>query len=51
VLFSEAAAPIELKITAVEDQVVSATLTGAALRDTTTGANVPVTGTVTGVLQ
>ncbi len=51
VLFSDAATPIELKITAIEDQVVSATLTGAALRDTTTGAEIPVTGSVTGVLE
>ncbi len=51
VLFSDEATPIELKITAVEDQIISAELTGAKLRDTSTGAEIPVTGSVTGVLQ
>jgi hypothetical protein len=51
VLFSDVSTPIELKITAVQDQLVSAELTGAALRNTTTGAETPVTGKLTGVLE
>jgi len=51
VLFSDVSTPIELKITAVQDQLVSAELTGATLRNTTTGAETPVTGSITGVLQ
>lgn len=51
VLFSDAASPIEMKITAVKDQVVSAELTGAALRDSLTGTETSVTGSVSGVLE
>ncbi len=51
VLFSDSAMPIELEIIAVEEKVVSAKITGAKLRDSSTGAEIPVTGSVTGVLQ
>ena len=51
VLFSDVSTPVELKITAVQDQTVSAELTGVMLRDTTTGAETPVTGKLTGVLE
>jgi hypothetical protein len=50
-LFTDIDAPVELKITAIENQVVSAQLTGSKLRDTTTGAEIPVTGSINGVLE
>lgn len=51
VLFSDVDSPIELTITGVENQVISAQLTGSKLRDTTTGAEIPVTGSISGVLE
>jgi hypothetical protein len=51
VLFSDIATPIELKITSVEERVISAELSGAKLRDTSTGAELPVTGKLTGVFE
>lgn len=51
ILFSEVSTPIELKITAVEEQLVSAELISATLRDTATGAGIPVTGKLTGVFE
>lgn len=51
ILLSDVSTPIELKITSVEDQLVSAELTRATLRDTTTGAEIPVTGKLTGILD
>lgn len=51
VLFSDVAAPIEFKITKIEDNFVTVELVSANLRETTTGAAIPVTGTFTGVLE
>ncbi|MEO8496107.1 MAG: hypothetical protein ABI614_13635 [Planctomycetota bacterium] len=51
ILYSDVATPIELKITSVEGQLVSAELTGAMLRESTTGAAIPVTGKLTGVIE
>lgn len=51
VLFSDISTPIELKITSVEERVISAELSGTALRDTSTGAEFPVTGKLTGILE
>ncbi|HRX79053.1 MAG TPA: hypothetical protein P5307_08320 [Pirellulaceae bacterium] len=51
ILFSDVDAPVELKITAIENNLVSAQLTGSKLRDTTTGAEIPVTGSISGVLE
>jgi hypothetical protein len=51
VLFSDVSTPIELKITAIQDQLVSAEVNGTLLRDTSTGAEMPVTGKLTGVLE
>lgn len=51
ILFSEVATPIELKIIAVEDKLLTAELSGTALRDTATGAELPVTGKLTGVFE
>ena len=51
ILFSEISTPITLTITSLENQLVSAELTGAALRDTSTGGDIPVTGNLTGVFD
>ena len=51
ILFSDVSTPIEFEITSVEEQQVSAKLTNAVLRDTATGAEIPVTGSMTGVLE
>jgi hypothetical protein len=51
ILFSDVATPVELKITAVEERLISAELSGTKLRDTSTGAEIPVTGKLTGVLE
>ncbi|MDA1048885.1 MAG: hypothetical protein O3C40_00180 [Planctomycetota bacterium] len=51
VLFSEISTPIEFKITSIEEQLVSAELTSAKLRETTTGAKIQVTGKLTAVFE
>ena len=51
ILFSDIATPIEFKITAIADQLVSAELTSATLRETTTGAEIPVSGKFTGLIE
>lgn len=51
ILFSDIATPVELKISAVEDQLLSAAVVSGSLRDTSSGADVPVTGSISGVLE
>ncbi len=51
ILFSDISTPIELKIISVEDRLISAELSGTKLRDTSTGAEMPVTGKLTGVFE
>lgn len=51
ILFSDIAKPIEFKVTSVEEKSVSFELIHATLRDTSTGAEIEVTGSMTGVLE
>lgn len=51
VLFSESASPIQFNITSVDEQLVSAELTNGTLRETQSGIEIPITGTLTGVLD
>jgi hypothetical protein len=51
ILSSDESAPIEFKITSIEDTQVAFALGDAVLRDTSTGEEIPVTGSMTGVLE
>ncbi len=51
VLFSEDGSPVELSITSVDEQLMSAELTNAKLRETTSAIEIPVTGTLQGVVE
>jgi hypothetical protein len=52
VLFSENASPIELEVVSIADKILTAKILSGTLRDSATGASVPVSaGTFTGVLQ
>ena len=51
ILFSDVTSPVQLTVTAFEEQLISVEINAGEVRDTSTGSLVPVSGKLTGVVQ